>query len=443
MKLTTIFWQKCGVFLWSFVLLNNANAQEERFSIRLKQAPMAATLQQLAVEYDLNLVIDEELDQPWNVTLNNIHFSQLLHIAAKSKGLDLQQDNGIYYLSSREHLRKTPENPTALSTSTLSTVSLKLHFAKASEVMKSLTTGSGSLLSPEGSISFDERSNMLIIKDNATALVAIKKLVSELDRPIEQIAIEARIVNMTDESLEELGVRWGLFEPVSSTHRVTGSLPANSFTNIGDNLNINLGTTNTPAGSVALQVAKIHGRLLDLELTALERENNVKIIASPKLLTTNKKAASIKQGTEIPYISTNEKTGSQSVEFREAVLGLEVTPHISKDNQILMDLVVSQNAPGQSIKSGNGEVVAIDKQEINTQVFAKDGETIVLGGVFQDTISKGVDKVPLLGDIPVVKHLFSKESERYQKRELVIFVTPHILKQGEKLETWQQEKKKQ
>ena len=189
-------------------------------------------------------------------------------------------------------------------------------------------------------------------------------------------------------------------------------------------------TATTPVGSVALQVAKINGRLLDLELTALERENNVEIIASPRLLTTNKKSASIKQGTELPYIMVNEKSGTQSVEFREAVLGLEVTPHISQDKQILLDLVVSQNAPGGRVSYGLGEVVSIDKQEINTQVFAKDGETIVLGGVFHDTITKGVDKVPLLGDIPGIKRLFSKESERHQKRELVIFVTPHILRQG-------------
>ena len=137
---------------------------------------------------------------------------------------------------------------------------------------------------------------------------------------------------------------------------------------------------------------------------------------------------------------TNGKNDTQSVEFREAVLGLEVTPHISKDNNILLDLLVSQNSPGNRVAYGQNEVVSIDKQEINTQVFAKDGETIVLGGVFHDTITKGVDKVPLLGDIPGIKHLFSKESERHQKRELVIFVTPHILKQGERMDMTKKEK---
>ena len=170
----------------------------------------------------------------------------------------------------------------------------------------------------------------------------------------------------------------------------------------------------------------------------MERENNVEIIASPRLLTTNKKSASIKQGTEIPYVVSNTRNDTQSVEFREAVLGLEVTPHISKDNNILLDLLVSQNSPGSRVAYGQNEVVSIDKQEINTQVFAKDGETIVLGGVFHDTITKSEDKVPVLGDIPGIKRLFSKESERHQKRELVIFVTPHILKAGETLDTLKQ-----
>ena len=228
-----------------------------------------------------------------------------------------------------------------------------------------------------------------------------------------------------------MGERWGILNPQAESHRVSGSLAANGFNDIANQLNINFAGAINPAGSVALQVAKINGRLLDLELTALERENNVEIIASPRLLTTNKKSASIKQGTEIPYVVTNGRNDTQSVEFREAVLGLEVTPHISKDNTILLDLLVSQNSPGNRVSYGqNSEVVSIDKQEINTQVFAKNGETIVLGGVFHDTISKGEDKVPLLGDIPGIKRLFSRQSERHQKRELVIFVTPHILTPG-------------
>ena len=435
----------CFLILWT----SYSSAENHVFSLRLKQAPMVATLQQLALEQNANLMIDDELEGTLSLQLDNVDFDRLLRSVAKIKGLSFYQENGIYYLgkpSQHEQYAEKMTEPMAISGESLPSetplvsTTVKLHFAKASDVMKSLTTGSGSLLSPSGTITFDDRSNVLLIQDDARSLKNIKKLIAELDKPIEQIVIEARIVTITDESLKELGVRWGIFNPTEAAHRVSGSLDANGFSNISNNLNVNFATTVTPAGSLALQVAKINGRLLDLELTALERENNVEIIASPRLLTTNKKSASIKQGTEIPYVVTNGKNDTQSVEFREAVLGLEVTPHISKDNNILLDLLVSQNSPGNRVAYGQNEVVSIDKQEINTQVFAKDGETIVLGGVFHDTITKGVDKVPLLGDIPGIKHLFSKKSERHQKRELVIFVTPHILKQGERMEMAKKEK---
>ena len=451
MKLPLLYRVKCGLFFscfLSFAMSLSVHAEQNQvFSIRLKQAPLVPTLQQLALAQNVNLIIDDELQGTVSLQLENVDLDQLFRSVAKIKQLDLWQENGIYYLSkldtSAKFATKMDEPfilPTVMTEEPmrLTTATIKLHFAKASEVMKSLTGGSGSLLSPNGSLTFDDRSNLLLIQDEPKSIANLKKLIKELDKPIEQIAIEARIVTMNGESLKELGVRWGIFNPTENAHRIGGSLAGNGFDNITNQLNVNFPTATTPAGSVALQVAKINGRLLDLELTALERENNVEIIASPRLLTTNKKAASIKQGTELPYILVNEKSGSQSVEFREAVLGLEVTPHISQDKQILLDLVVSQNAPGSRVAHGLGEVVSIDKQEINTQVFAKDGETIVLGGVFHDTITKNVDKVPLLGDIPGVKHLFSKESERHQKRELVIFVTPHILRQGETLESFKQ-----
>ncbi|HBO38421.1 MAG TPA: type IV pilus secretin PilQ [Pasteurellaceae bacterium] len=455
MRTLGLFWVKCGLFLLCFVTVSQAkeSAVDNRvFSIRLKRAPLVATLQQLALEQNVNLIIDDELQGTLSLQLENTDLDHLFRAVARIKQLELWQENGVYYLSRAEdnpakfagamNFSEPVGYPVALDDQIeLITTSIKLHFAKASEVMRSLTAGSGSLLSPNGSITFDDRSNVLIIQDNKASIKNVKKLISELDKPIEQIAIEARIVTMTDESLRELGVRWGMFEPTTGSHKVSGSLEANGFVNVADNLNVNFASTNSPAGSVALQVAKINGRLLDLELNALERENSVKIIASPKLLTTNKKSASIKQGTEIPYVSTNEKSGSQNIEFREAVLGLEVTPHISRDNAILLDLFVSQNSPGNTVTSNEGELILIDKQEINTQVFAKDGETIVLGGVFHNTITKGTDKVPVLGDIPGIKRLFSRESQRHQKRELVIFVTPRILKQGESLLQLQDEGK--
>ena len=422
---------KCGCFLVCFclplIVFANPKTDNERFFIRLSQAPLAQTLEQLAFQHDVNLVMDETLEGNISLKLDNIDMPRLLQIIAKSKKLTLNRDEGIYYLNGGLSGKGQVTGNLTTNEPHLVSHTVKLHFAKASELMKSLTTGSGSLLSPAGSITFDDRSNLLVIQDEPRSV-----------QNIEQIAIEARIVTITDESLKELGVRWGIFNPTENAGRVAGSLAGNGFENIADNLNVNFATTTTPAGSIALQVAKINGRLLDLELSALERENNVEIIASPRLLTTNKKSASIKQGPEIPYVVSNTRNDTQSVEFREAVLGLEVTPHISKDNNILLDLLVSQNSPGSRVAYGQNEVVSIDKQEINTQVFAKDGETIVLGGVFHDTITKSEDKVPVLGDIPGIKRLFSKESERHQKRELVIFVTPHILKAGETLEALKQ-----
>lgn len=378
---------KFGQFLMCFLILwtTYSVAENRVFSLRLKQAPIVETLQQLALEQNANLMIDDELEGTLSLQLDNVDFDRLLRSVAKIKGLSFYQENDIYYLgkpSQHEQYSEKITEPMAISGESLPSetplvsTTVKLHFAKASDVMKSLTTGSGSLLSPSGTITFDDRSNVLLIQDDARSLKNIKKLIAELDKPIEQIVIEARIVTITDESLKELGVRWGIFNPTEAAHRVSGSLDANGFSNISNNLNVNFATTVTPAGSLALQVAKINGRLLDLELTALERENNVEIIASPRLLTTNKKSASIKQGTEIPYVVTNGKNDTQSVEFREAVLGLEVTPHISKDNNILLDLLVSQNSPGNRVAYGQNEVVSIDKQEINTQVFAKDGKRL-------------------------------------------------------------------
>lgn len=316
------------------------------------------------------------------------------------------------------------------------TKTIKLNYAKASEVIESLTKGSGTFLSENGYIHFDERSNSLIIKDSAKSLQNIERLVKKLDQPTEQIAIEARIVTISSEHLQELGVRWGMFSRGADHYKFGGRLEGNGLSNVANNLNVNFPVTN--GASAVLQVASINSRVLDLELSALEQENSVEIIASPRLLTTNKKPASIKQGTEIPYVMYNTKSEATDVEFKEAVLGLEVVPHLSTQNQILLDLVVTQNSPNS--QSGSSGLITIDKQELNTQVFAKHGETIVLGGIFQHLAQKGEDKVPVLGSIPFIKRLFSQTRDKISKRELVIFVTPYILQSNEKVSSTKKSK---
>lgn len=444
--------KKSGMFFIIFLLCSPAFAslpkEEEKqtlnshFAIRLKQAPLVATLQQLATTFQQDLVIDDELSGTISLQLQQTQFEALLQAVAQIKQLALWQENQIYYLAKDPNLspleaelaqaswfdpRLDSDTSTPILPS-LVTATVKLKFAKAADIIEALQSKIGSpLLSSQGSLSFDKRSNLILIQDQSPYVNNIKKLIKEMDSPIEQIIIEARIVTISDESLQELGVRWGIFHPSAQSAKIAGSLDAQGFAALTDQLNVNFATTN-PAASVALQIAKINGRLLDLELTALERENNVEIIASPRLLTTNKQTANIKQGTDIPYVILDNKNNLQSFEFREAVLGLEVTPHITQNKGILLDLQVTQNAMGNNIAVGQNAATTIDKQEITTQVLAQDGETIVLGGIFHHSIAKQLDKVPLLGDIPLIKRLFSREMQRQQKRELVIFVTPHIIK---------------
>lgn len=317
----------------------------------------------------------------------------------------------------------TPEE--SFSPIPLNLYSLPLQHAKASELVEELAP-----LFPEINLSFNARTNQLLLQSTQEDYLKVKKMIASLDKSLPQILIEARIVTMNDLSLQELGVRWGIFDRSSSTHHWNGSLGANFPQANNNNLNVNLGVLN-PAGSASIQLASINGRLLDLELSALEKENAVKIIASPKLLTTNQHKAKIEQGTELPYV-VNGKDDTQDVEFKDAVLSLEVTPQLSKDRKILMDLKITQNTPGEQSKIGKNEFVAIEKQELDTQVLARHGETIVLGGIFHDTVTEYVQKVPFLGDVPVMKHLFRKTGEKHQKRELIIFVTPHIVEGDER-----------
>lgn len=410
-------------YLLCFCLFWNALfASAQTLSLRLKNAPTAAVLGYLADESGKNIVLDEQIDGRTNLRLENQRFEQLLHSLAKINRLQIQQENGIYYL--RPQLAKAPAAvaQAVASAPKLITRTIRLQHVNAAELIETLTKGQGNFLSENGYLHFDERSNSLIIRDSQAALKHTLKLIKQLDQPLKQVAIEARIVTISSENLQELGVRWGAFQPSGNHYKFGGKLEANGLAN-NSALNVNFPVSN--GTQATLQIASINSRVLDLELSALEQENNVEIIASPRLVTTNKKSASIKQGTEIPYVLYNPKSETDNVEFKEAVLGLEVTPHLSANGKVVLDLVVTQNAPNQSI--GSNALTTIDKQELRTQVFAHDGETIVLGGIFQHMLSKGEDRIPILGSLPVIKRLFSQSREKISKRELVIFVTPHIL----------------
>ncbi|HDZ3572156.1 TPA: type IV pilus secretin PilQ, partial [Mannheimia haemolytica] len=408
--------------------------------IVLKNAPTSLIFTYLAEETGKNMVLDDNIETKSTLRLENKSVDEIFKTLGKVNKLSLTQEDDIVYIHKKEekaadltplpimNLQNNGQNTPLVTAPKLITKTLKLHYAKASEVIESLTKGSGTFLSENGYIHFDERSNSLIVKDSAKSLKNIENLVKQLDQPTEQIAIEARIVTISSEHLQELGVRWGIFSRGAGHYKFGGRLEGNGLNNVTNNLNVNFPITG--GASAVLQVSSINSRVLDLELSALEQENSVEIIASPRLLTTNKKPASIKQGTEIPYVMYNTKSEATDVEFKEAVLGLEVVPHLSTQNQILLDLIVTQNSPNS--QSGSSGLITIDKQELNTQVFAKHGETIVLGGIFQHLTQKGEDKVPILGSIPFIKRLFSQTRDKISKRELVIFVTPYILQSNEK-----------
>ncbi len=253
------------------------------------------------------------------------------------------------------------------------------------------------------------------------------EIIDALDIPVKQVQIEARIVTVNEGELDELGVRWG-FTNINTEFNVTPSIEASKGSvDIADHLNVNLGLANPNASTIAFQLAKLGSdTLLDLELSALQAESRAEIISSPRLVTTNKQAAYIEQGSEIPYLEA-AASGATSISFRKAVLSLKVVPQITPDNHLVLDLVVTQDRPGQVVKTGIGESVAIDTQRVQTQVLVENGETIVLGGIYQKSIVRNVEKVPYLSDIPWFGRFFKRTSDKFGRSELLIFVTPSIL----------------
>ncbi len=302
----------------------------------------------------------------------------------------------------------------------------KLKHADSEQLYKMLNEQKG-FSSESGFVSFDNRTNTLIVFDTPESLQRISSLIKHIDRPAKLVEIEARIVMVNEGALDEMGVQWGL----SSLHQdgsVVGRLPTTSASlDYSDRMSVTLPATSSNASSIAFQLASLGtGTLLDLELSALQSESKAEVVSSPRLLTMNHKAAFIEQGTEIPYLESN-KDGEQTVAFKKAVLSLKVTPTMNSDDKMTLDLLVTQDRPGQVVKTGTGEAVAIITQRIGTQVMVNNGETIVLGGIFQKSTTKNVDKIPLLGDLPVMGTLFRRTYESSGKSELVIFVTPRAI----------------
>ncbi|WP_202601681.1 type IV pilus secretin PilQ [Vibrio toranzoniae] len=412
-------------------------------SINFQDIPVRNVLQLIADYNDFNLVVSDSVTGNLTLRLDGVPWQQVLDIILQVKGLDKRVDGNVILVAPKDELDLREQQALEKSRleeelGELKSEIIKIHFAKATDIADMIGgDGTVSMLSDRGSITIDERTNSLLIRELEENIAVIRSIIESLDIPVKQVQIEARIVTVTEGNLDELGVRWGA-SSTNGSFTVGGSIEGNypsiaPYDSNGGNsvideyLNVNLGATSSNASSIAFQVAKLGSdTLLDLELSALQQESKAEIISSPRLITTNKKPAYIEQGTEIPYLESSS-SGATSVAFKKAVLSLKVTPQITPDNRLVLDLSVTQDRPGQVVKTGTGEAVAIDTQRIGTQVLVNNGETVVLGGIFQHSVSSTVDKVPLLGDLPVLGALFRRSYENVGKSELLIFVTPKVV----------------
>ncbi|WP_114786000.1 type IV pilus secretin PilQ [Vibrio tetraodonis] len=415
--------------------IQKVDISDRRLSVNFEDIPVRSALQQIADYSDFNIVVSDSVSGSVTLRINDVYWSQLLDMILLVKGLDKRQiGNGLLVF------KKTDANfiDDALvpEPQSLQSAIIAMRFANATDIAAILGDDAAtSMLSEHGAISVDTRTNALLIRDKTTHIEAMKVIISALDVPVKQVQIEARIVSLSEGDVQELGVRWGL-NTIKGNYTLGGSIENNlsnislyseGESSIDDFLNVDLSVASNTASTIAFQVAKLGGGvLLDLELSALQRESRAEVISSPRLITTNKQAAYIEQGTEIPYLEA-ASSGATSVNFKKAVLSLKVTPQITADNRLILDLKVTQDRPGQVVKTGTGEAVAIDTQRIGTQVLVNDGETIVLGGIYQHSVSDAVDKVPLLGDIPLLGGFFRRSYQQMGKSELLIFVTPTLI----------------
>ena len=411
--------------------------QGKPISLNFQDVPVRTVLQLIADFNNFNLVTTDSVAGNITLRLDGVPWEQALDTVLKVKGLDKRLEGNILLVAPAQEIadreRQSLESKKEVAKlEPLVTEYIQINYAKAGEVAALLSADEKTrLLSDRGAVSVDDRTNTLLVKDTAEVIDHIKRMLDVLDIPVKQVVIEARMVTIDDGVDEELGVRWGVTK-AKEDGSISGTIEGNNTAadgtapKVDDRLNVNLPVADA-AGSIAFQVAKLaDGTLLDLELSALETENKAEIIASPRVTTANQKEAIIEQGTEFPSNSSSS-SGATTVEWKKAVLSLKVTPHITPDNRVILDLTVTQDTLGKEVKTGTGTGTAINTQQISTQVLVDNGETLVLGGIYQQTIKKDVTKVPLLGDIPGVGVLFRNTSESNTKRELLIFVTPKIV----------------
>ncbi|WP_249364702.1 type IV pilus secretin PilQ family protein [Pseudoalteromonas rubra] len=419
-----------------FSYTDKKNYLGQPITLNFQDIPIRSVLQIIADTNNFNLVTSDSVTGNITLRLDGVPWDQALDVVLRVKGLDKRMEGAILMVAPSEELaaREAKELQAKRQVEELEPLYseyIQLNYAKAEEFADLLKTDENSIISLRGSVSVDKRTNTLLIKDTSRSIENVRRMVETLDVPVKQVRIESRMVTVSDNVQEDLGIRWGFSDQqgtdaISGTLEATNKLSGGTIPDLTERLNVNLPVQN-PAGSLGMHIAKLSdGTLIDLELSALEQENKGEIIATPSITTANQKTARIEQGTEIPYVES-ASSGASTVQFKKAVLSLEVTPQITPDNKIILDLVITQDTRGDTVQTANGPAVAINTQRIQTQVLVENGQTVVLGGIYQQEMTNAVSKVPVLGDVPYLGVLFRNTREINEKRELLIFVTPKIM----------------
>lgn len=441
----------------------------EALSMEFQDVEIRSVLDILAQFTEMNIVASDSVAGNITLRLINVPWDQALDIILKSKNLGKRENGNVILVApstelAEQEARELEAQQAVESYAPLRTEYIRLSYAKAANVLTLISQGSGSsgssgtgnansvdnntLLSNRGTVTVDERTNTLIIKDVAESIENIHKLIGKIDIPVRQVMIEARIVSATDSFSKEIGVRWGILSNGAANNRnllvggsnqtlwdlkdfdvetttVNGQTVSYPKYDISrpDNLNVDLGVVN-PAGRIAFGLLSMSDVMLDLELSALQADNRGEVISTPKILTADKQKAKVSSGTQIPYQEASA-SGASTTSFKEAALSLEATPNITPDGKIGLQLLITNGTP--TIINNQ---VAIAEDSISTNVIVEDGQTVVLGGVFKNRTNNEVSKVPFLGDLPYVGRAFRKDVRNNSKEELLIFVTPKLINDG-------------
>lgn len=422
----------------------------ERLSLNFQDIEVRAVLQLLADFTGLNLVTSDTVTGNITLRLKNVPWDQALSIIMKTRGLSMRQNGNVLLIAPTEEIaaREKLELESQRQIEELAPLFseyIQLNYAKAADIQKLLKAEGNQLLTPDrGNVTYDERTNTLLVRDTAAKLDDIRRLINRLDIAVRQVLIESRVVIANDDFARDIGVRFGLSTQLSQDDNFL-AINGTEEGYIGNTAGLNEGSLESPAGSgqeglmvnlpqtlssdrggaLNFIAGKIGSYLLQLELSAMQQEGKGEIVSSPRVVTSDQSTAVIKQGVEIPYQEASS-SGATSVSFKEAVLKLEVTPHITPDDRVIMDLSINKDN-ADFTRSVLG-VPPLDTRSIETSVLVENGETVVLGGVFEREETVGSERIPFFGDLPYVGFMFKQELRTDNNKELLIFVTPKILK---------------